>query len=223
MTNFDPAASEKLSRRSLLHRTAGTAALLGLPGLASAVYAGEEKSSGNAGSGQIKQSIVHWCFAKYWDVEETAKVAKKLGCRSIELISPDHWPTLKKYDLTCAIASIDMAPDAPFVKGFNNPKYWPKVLKATKDAIDAAAANRRSQRDRLHRHGRGLDATRKGPPTASKVLSRSSATPRRTRSTSAWRCSTPATVASHERASRLPGRPHRLLHRHHQAGRLAAA
>ncbi len=141
MTNFDAAPSEKLTRRSLLSRSAGTAALLGLPGLASAVYAGEEKSSGKPASGEIKQSIVHWCFAKYWDVEQTAKIAKKLGCQSIELISPDHWPTLKKYDLTCAIASIDMAPDPPFVKGFNNPKYWPKVLKATKDSIDAAAAN----------------------------------------------------------------------------------
>ena len=32
-----------------------------------------------------------------------------------------------------------MAPDPPFVKGFNNPSYRAQVLKATRDAIDACA------------------------------------------------------------------------------------
>lgn len=141
MTSSQPAPENKLSRRSLLHRTAGTAALLGLPALTSVVHAAEDKSESEARKGRIKQSIVHWCFEKHWNIEETAKIAKKLGCQSIELVAPDTWPTLKKYDLTCAIATIDMAPDPPFVKGFNNPKYWPQVMKATKDAIDASAAN----------------------------------------------------------------------------------
>lgn len=133
--------SSPISRRGLLQKTAGTAALLGLPALASAVHAGEEKSEAQAKRGGIKQSVVHWCFSEHWDVEQTAKIAKKLGCQSIELVAPDTWPILKKYDLTCAIATIDMAPDPPFVKGFNNPKHWPKVMKATRDAIDASAAN----------------------------------------------------------------------------------
>ena len=34
---------------------------------------------------------------------------------------------------------VDMSPDPPFVKGFNNPKYREQVLKATRDAIDACA------------------------------------------------------------------------------------
>ena len=32
-----------------------------------------------------------------------------------------------------------MSPDPPFVKGFNNPKYRERVIKATRDAIDACA------------------------------------------------------------------------------------
>lgn len=140
MTISDSSSERKLSRRSLLQTSAGTAALLGLPAIASAVHAAEEPSDKKP-KGRIKQSIVHWCFQEHWNIEETAQVAKQLGCQSVELISPDNWPTLKKHDLTCAIATIDMQPDPPFVKGFNNPKYWPKVIKATKDAIDAAAAN----------------------------------------------------------------------------------
>jgi len=89
--------------------------------------------------GRVKQSIVQWCFEKYWDIDHMARIATTLGCRSIELVPPKDWPVLKKYGLVCAIASIDMSPDPPFVKGFNKPEYWPKLLKVTRDAIDACA------------------------------------------------------------------------------------
>lgn len=127
-----------LSRRDLLQRAAGVAAagtLLSVPAAAA------EADRPAANKGRIHQSLVHWCYSKYWDVDAMCQVAKQLGCGSIELIAPEHWPTLKKYGLTCAIASIDMSPDPPFVRGFNNPKYWPKVTKAVRDAIDAAAAH----------------------------------------------------------------------------------
>ena len=39
-----------------------------------------------------------------------------------------------------AIAQINMDPDPPFLYGFNNPAHWPRVIKATTEAIDAAAA-----------------------------------------------------------------------------------
>jgi hydroxypyruvate isomerase len=90
-------------------------------------------------NGRIRQSIVQWCFADAWDVPQLIKVAKGLGCGSIELIEPKYFPMLKDAGLECAIGSIDMNPDPPFVKGFNNPKYREQVLKATRDAIDACA------------------------------------------------------------------------------------
>ena len=141
-----------LNRREMMQSAAGLVAasavsqnvLSAEEKKAQATAADKSKSDLNklekvARKGRIRQSIVHWCFSKYWDIEQTAKVAQKLGCESIELVAPEHWPTMKKYGLTCAIASVNMAPDPPFVKGFNNPKYWPKVIKATKDSIDAAA------------------------------------------------------------------------------------
>src|SRR4051794_31592320 len=93
--------------------------------------------------GHINQSIVHWCFenfGKKWNLEKSCQVARELGCKSVELMAAEHYPTLKKYGLRCAIGVIDMNPDPPFLKGFNNPAYWPKVMKATEEAIDAAAA-----------------------------------------------------------------------------------
>ncbi len=92
--------------------------------------------------GNLKQSIVFWCFnlfGKKWDAEKMARVARSLGCRSVELCEPGTWATLKKHDLTCAIAPNGM-PGAPFMKGFNNPRYHDEVITRTKKMIDDCAA-----------------------------------------------------------------------------------
>ncbi|MEI7730102.1 MAG: TIM barrel protein [Verrucomicrobiota bacterium] len=93
-------------------------------------------------NGRIKQSIVHWCFEAFggkWDIERTCQIAKELGCQSVELIAAQHYPVLKKYGLTNAICQIDMSPAPPFLKGFNNPDHWPRLIQATTKAIDDAA------------------------------------------------------------------------------------
>lgn len=93
--------------------------------------------------GRIQQSIVHWCFEMFgqkWDIERTCQVARELGCKSVELVAAEHYPVLKRHGLTCAICQINMNPDPPFLKGFNNPDHWPKLLQVTREAIDAAAA-----------------------------------------------------------------------------------
>ncbi len=140
--NRNEVQTHGLSRRRLLGTAAG-AALAGaasLAGAGGAALGAEKGESGRAvQNGRIKQSIVHWCFAKHWNVEQTVKIAKQLGCGSVELIDPKYFPLLKKNGLECAIGSIDMSPDPPFVKGINNPKYQPRVLKATRDAIDACS------------------------------------------------------------------------------------
>ena len=134
---IDVLRPNRMSRRQVLKAAAGIAAGTAYSASASAA---DEKSDGRVVSnGRIRQSIVHWCFSEHWDIEQTARIAKQLGCVSIELVAPDTWPTLKKYGLTCAIAPIDMSPDPPFVKGFNNPKYQPRVIEETRKAIDAAA------------------------------------------------------------------------------------
>jgi hydroxypyruvate isomerase len=130
-------SSDRLSRRQVL-RAAGVAAGAALAGRA---LAADKPSGGKAVTrGRIKQSIVHWCFQDHWDVEQTCRVARQLGCESVELVDPKHWPTLKRHGLVCAIAGIDMSPDEfPFLKGFNNPSNWPRVVEATKKSIDACA------------------------------------------------------------------------------------
>jgi hydroxypyruvate isomerase len=127
------------SRRQLL-RAAAAASVLGqlTPGSVGRVArAADDRPT-------IRQSIVHWCFGsrgEQWSVERTCQVAKELGYTSVELVSPEHFPTLQRFGLTCAIVGARIDPGPAFMRGFNNPQFQPMVIRATQDAIDAAAAH----------------------------------------------------------------------------------
>ncbi len=91
--------------------------------------------------GRVNQSVAFWCFnarGEKWTAEKTCEVTKELGCKSVELIAPADWPTLKKHGLVCAIASNGM-PGAPFMRGFNNAKFHDEVIERTSKTIDQCA------------------------------------------------------------------------------------
>src|SRR5947208_16879766 len=120
-----------LTRRDILWRCAAATAVGGLAPVARAADAG----------GRFPQSIAFWCFnsaGEKWDIDTTCRVAKELGCKSVELAAPEEWGVVKKYGLVCAIALNGM-PGAPFVKGFNNPRYQDEVIARAKQSIDACA------------------------------------------------------------------------------------
>ncbi|MCY2968985.1 MAG: TIM barrel protein [Planctomycetota bacterium] len=92
--------------------------------------------------GNIQHSVVHWCFnvsEEQWDLEKTCTVSKRLGCKSVEIVGPEAFDTLKKHGLVCALAANGM-PGAPFMKGLNNLDYHPQVIEVTTKTIDACAA-----------------------------------------------------------------------------------
>ncbi len=128
----------RYSRRALLqHATlAGTAVALTQPG--SQVLAADASPL----KGRIKQSLVFWCFnlmGEKWDMEKTCQVATQLGCKSIELVGPEHWDTIKKHGLTCAIAGNGVS-GPPFMRGLNNLDYHDEVLAATSKRIEECGA-----------------------------------------------------------------------------------
>lgn len=91
--------------------------------------------------GRIKQSLVHWCLessAEKWSLEQTCRAAKELGVGSVELLTPEQLPVVKEYGLTCAIGQINTGGEAPFLRGFNNPAFWPEIMEITRQTIDAA-------------------------------------------------------------------------------------
>lgn len=127
-----------ISRRRVLRMFAGTGAA-GAAALALGSCAtGDGHLKPAATKGHINHSIAHWCFAPYWDLGKMCQIAKQLGCKSIELVGPNDFATLKKHGLTCALAP-NGTPDPPFVKGFNNPQYHDMVIAHTREMIDACA------------------------------------------------------------------------------------
>jgi sugar phosphate isomerase/epimerase len=91
--------------------------------------------------GRINHSLVSWpyqVFGEKWDLGTTCRMARELGCTSVELVDPDGWPTLAKYGLNCAIAPNGM-PGEPYVKGLNNTNHHKEVIGRTRNVIEAAA------------------------------------------------------------------------------------
>jgi sugar phosphate isomerase/epimerase len=130
--------ARRIGRRTVLTTAAaaGAAAVVSPPGTAFTARGAAMVK------GRIKQSLVFWCYniaGQKWDLDTMCRVAKDLGCGSIELTTPDQWPTLKKHGLTCALAANGM-PGAPFMKGLNNPRYHDEVIARTTETIDACAA-----------------------------------------------------------------------------------
>jgi hydroxypyruvate isomerase len=118
-------AAEVSRRRLLATAAAGAVAL----------QAGAARADRPAAAkGNIKQSLVQWCYKKYWDIDEMCRVAKQLGCVSIELADPKDWPTIKKHGLVCAIASSHS-----FEKGMNNPEHHEMCIDKIRASIDACA------------------------------------------------------------------------------------
>jgi len=135
----DHVSPDRTTRRDLL---CGASAALALGAFATGLpdQAGATPAEGPViKNSRIKQSIVYWCFEKYWDFPRAIEVARQMGCGSIELVDPKFFPLLKMAGLECAIGTIDMSPEPPFAQGFNNPKYHDRVIKATRDAIDACS------------------------------------------------------------------------------------
>ena len=88
-----------ISRRSAITKTAATsAALLAMSKFVQTMEAAAERK------GRVNHSVCRWCYDKI-PLEDLCKASKEMGIQSVELQGPKEWPTLKKYDLTCAMAN----------------------------------------------------------------------------------------------------------------------
>jgi len=125
--------TNRLSRRSIL-RHAGMGAAAAMAFTLSSCADKREGLKMKATKGRIKQSIAHWCFQDYWSVEKTCQIAKELGCKSVELVEPKDWPTLKKYGLVCALHGSHW-----FDNGMNNPENHEMCIGKMRKSIDECA------------------------------------------------------------------------------------
>jgi hydroxypyruvate isomerase len=94
----------------------------------------EDSALYKVSKGRIQQSVVHWCFNPM-TVEELARNAASLGMKSVELMGLEHFSTLKKHGLICAISGSH-----GFSKGFAHKEEHEECLTKLRESIDATAA-----------------------------------------------------------------------------------
>ncbi len=87
----------KISRRSALKSAAMTA-------VAASIHGRLEAADNQGAKGRVNHSVCKWCYPKV-DLETLCAAGKEMGLRSVELLQPSDFPTLKKHDLVCAMVS----------------------------------------------------------------------------------------------------------------------
>jgi hydroxypyruvate isomerase len=85
--------------------------------------------------GRIKHSVCRWCYGGV-KLDDLCKNAVAMGISSIEILSEEDWPTLKKYGLTCAM------PNGPggITEGWNEPKHHDALVKRSEELLPKIAA-----------------------------------------------------------------------------------
>jgi hydroxypyruvate isomerase len=122
-----------MTRRDFI-ATAGAAAASTVVGSGAAAAAATDQSGPAVKNGRINQTICQWCWGKV-PFEELCQHAVRLGVRGIDLVGPDKFDTLKKYNLVGT-----MTPSHALTKGINNPAHHAECLQKLRDAIDATSA-----------------------------------------------------------------------------------
>ncbi|MGB9689682.1 hydroxypyruvate isomerase family protein [Thermogutta sp.] len=100
----------RVTRRAMMGTLAGTAMAATV---ARYSHSQAEESSAPL-KGNINHSVCRWCYGRV-SLEELCAFCKKIGIKSVELLGPNDFETIKKYGLTCAMVSSG----ASIPKGFN--------------------------------------------------------------------------------------------------------
>src|SRR5947199_82002 len=90
---------DEISRRRMLAGTAASVAAVAMAPAVIARAAEPVQESNVLFHGRINQSVCQWCFGGM-PVEELAKNASRIGLKGIDLVGPEHFATLKKYNLS---------------------------------------------------------------------------------------------------------------------------
>ena len=125
-----------ISRRSALGKAAaGAAAVAAAAELAPVVRAAETASDSKL-KGRIHPSVCKWCYEKI-PLNDFCKSAKDIGLVSVELLKVEEFPTLKQYDLTCAMVS---GVPGGITSGLNRVENHDKIVQFFEQTLPAAAA-----------------------------------------------------------------------------------
>ncbi len=122
-----------ISRRDVISLTAAGVAALSLPEIAHAAEATSVAPADSPLKGKLNQSVCQWCYPKL-SIDELCQISVKAGLKAIDLVGPDTWPTLRKYNLIGT-----MTPSHPISPGLNHKENHEKCLAKMRASIEANA------------------------------------------------------------------------------------
>ena len=133
MSEIQGLSENQSTRRALLGAAAGAAVL----SVAGNLYA--QSTQPNAlpekpkMNGRIKQGVCKWCFGKM-SLEQLCQLCVQLGIGAIDLIGPEDFHILKKYNIVGSVT-----PSHGLTVGLNHKENHEKCLDAIRKSIDATA------------------------------------------------------------------------------------
>lgn len=83
----------------------------------------------------MNHSVCQWCYGNI-PLESLCEAAQEIGIKSIELLGPEDWSTVEKYNLTCAMAN---GSPLGIEVGFNDPNNHAQLKKDFFELIPKAA------------------------------------------------------------------------------------
>ncbi|MFT6514218.1 MAG: hydroxypyruvate isomerase, partial [Neolewinella sp.] len=127
-----------MTRRKAIKSAALT---LGAASIAGAIGATEAADQLVGTQYKTNHSTCKWCYSGI-PLEELCERGQDIGLQSIELLTVDDWPTLKKYGMTCAMGTHK---DFSIEIGWNDPKnhgvMQEQYKKVIRDAADHGVKN----------------------------------------------------------------------------------
>jgi hydroxypyruvate isomerase len=127
--------TDNTSRRSALKKMVAVTGAVTVTSMSHRMEAAEAVLAQDL-KGKVNHSVCRWCYRDI-PLEDLCKAAKNIGLASIELVGPDEWPMLKKYDLTSALPN---GAGKGIVDGFNNLQLHDELV-ASYEAVIPKAAN----------------------------------------------------------------------------------
>jgi hydroxypyruvate isomerase len=133
MRRTETETSRNVTRRDVLVG-AGALAAAGVVRAAGGAQSPDDASEAAViKNGRINQTLCKWCYTKL-SLEQLCQAAVKLGYKGIDLVGPETFPTLKKYNLIGT-----MTPSHSIPKGLNDRKNWDECLGKIRKGIEASA------------------------------------------------------------------------------------
>lgn len=83
----------------------------------------------------INHSVVHWPFSRM-PMEEFLKSLNEIGVMAVELVAPENYPLLKKYNIHC---SMCQGAEISFTEGWNDKKNHDTLIKNYSEMIPIVA------------------------------------------------------------------------------------